>query len=193
MSRPKITEKALLDDLRETAEQVDGGLTINEYNDKGNYPPQTVIRRFDGWNNAKEKADIEVNKPISDKQLLDDLKHVAKTVDGSLTLKEYKKHGNHSPKTFHDRFGSWNKAKKEAGLRVTEAGHTTDYRKHREYRVEALSHALRQLDYALTETKFSSERGKRHPERTLRQARNRIEKVLAEDRRRLDDNGGDGL
>lgn len=53
---------------------------------------------------------------ISKEQVKSDLKKVSSEVDGNLTCEVYKKRGRYGYKTAIRRFGSWNKAKKAAGL-----------------------------------------------------------------------------
>jgi len=127
---------------------------------------------------------------IDDQALLEDLRETAEKVDGDLTMNKYRKHGEHSQHTFERAFGSWNDAKEEAGLETNPSPqHISDaYDTHREFRVEALSNALRQLDYVLEETEFCHHRAvKRKDKKKLRQARNIISKIMCEDERRLDD------
>jgi hypothetical protein len=59
----------------------------------------------------------DVRYNIPPEQLLDDLKEVAgKLGRNTLTLQQYGEMGKFNPKTFHKRFGSWNKALQQAGL-----------------------------------------------------------------------------
>ena len=53
---------------------------------------------------------------VEDKELLDDLVRVYKMVHSNLTKKVYNEHGKYYSSTFEKRFGSWNKAKRKAGI-----------------------------------------------------------------------------
>ncbi|HHS92981.1 MAG TPA: HNH endonuclease [Campylobacterales bacterium] len=56
-------------------------------------------------------------KYFNDEELLNDLKQVAKILDkNKVTQTEYQEYGKFSKSTFHNRFGSWNKALILAGL-----------------------------------------------------------------------------
>lgn len=55
---PQIPDEDLLDDLRDVAATVDGSLTTAEYDERGEYSAQTMIRRFGSWNEAKEAAGL---------------------------------------------------------------------------------------------------------------------------------------
>ena len=58
--------------------------------------------------------------PVSDEELIADLRRVARETEiSSVTLALYKTHGIYDGKTFHRRFGSWNKALLEAGLSIS--------------------------------------------------------------------------
>lgn len=55
-----------------------------------------------------------------DKELLEDLKRVAELLDKkTISQNEYIQKGNFAHDNFYKRFGSWNKALKEAGLPIT--------------------------------------------------------------------------
>lgn len=59
-------------------------------------------------------------KYFSDEQLLEDLRSVAKKLNQkTVGQREYPQHGQFSCKPFMNRFGSWNKALKKAGLDVS--------------------------------------------------------------------------
>ena len=61
-------------------------------------------------------------KKISDETLIEDLRSVAAFFgEQSITLSEYLNHGEYSKKPFLDRWGTWNKAVEQAGLRVNKA------------------------------------------------------------------------
>lgn len=59
-------------------------------------------------------------KKYSDEELLDDLRRCEELVEGTMSSADYDKHGNRSRSMIARRFGSWNDAKKEAGLDYNE-------------------------------------------------------------------------
>lgn len=55
-------------------------------------------------------------------ELLQDLRKTSEKVEGKVSYQDHMKHGEHSPATAQQRFGSWNKAKEAAGLKKTKQG-----------------------------------------------------------------------
>jgi len=56
---------------------------------------------------------------IREEEIIEDMCEAASRVDGPLTVEAHREHGDISPSTAQSRFGSWNAAKKAAGLEVT--------------------------------------------------------------------------
>lgn len=116
------TEEQLIQDLKNTEQQVEGTLTAAEYNDLGNFSARSASNKFGSWNQAKAAADLEISpstgptKNYTDDELLNDLTETAEQIEGKLTAEKYNEHGNHSSATYHQRFGSWSQAKEKAGL-----------------------------------------------------------------------------
>lgn len=76
----------------------------------------------------------------SEEDCIESLKECAEGVNGILMVKNYRS-SNHSPsvKTLENKFGSWNDAKKAAGLEVIEHGQNEDLEKYREKQREDIS------------------------------------------------------
>lgn len=55
----RIDTAKLEEDLKSAAEEVDGGLTTEEYREHGEYSPKTVSSRFGGWNKAKKRVGLK--------------------------------------------------------------------------------------------------------------------------------------
>jgi hypothetical protein len=55
--------------------------------------------------------------PYSDEELLEDLRRVGDEVGHVPSIKEYRQKGQHSDKTYFERFGSWQAAQEAAGYR----------------------------------------------------------------------------
>lgn len=67
------------------------------------------------------KFELRTNaKYFTDEELLEDLKRVAGLLEkDKITQIDYTQYGNFSKSTFHNRFGSWNKALDVAKLKVS--------------------------------------------------------------------------
>ncbi|MFW2525258.1 homing endonuclease associated repeat-containing protein [Aliarcobacter butzleri] len=67
------------------------------------------------------KFELRTNaKYFTDEELIKDLKQVSKSLKKEkITQSDYEEYGNFSKSTFHNRFGSWNKALEAAGLAVS--------------------------------------------------------------------------
>lgn len=112
--------------LRSLAAEIEGPLTIRDVENAPDYPDHTTFeRRFGSWNKAKQAAGL---KPIgkgkagrsptySDEELLDKLRLLDYETDGRLT-KAVVNNAEDCPSesTYRRRFGSWSKAKEEAGI-----------------------------------------------------------------------------
>lgn len=62
----------------------------------------------------------EVHRNITSQELTADLKRTARKLRKKrLSVADYREHGKYSPSTFENRFGTWNKAVKSAGLLPT--------------------------------------------------------------------------
>jgi hypothetical protein len=60
------------------------------------------------------------NAPVSDKELIADLRHVAELLGiEKVTVNQYRQHGEYCPATQECRFGSWNEALCRAGLKIS--------------------------------------------------------------------------
>lgn len=118
----KISDEDLLDELQRLADELGHPPTTAEMDEHGKYSQVTYVHRFDGWNNALETAGLESRgegPEIKRDVLLDDLRRVAETIDGYMTMNEYGEHGRFDPDTYRRRFGSWLDALEEAGLPST--------------------------------------------------------------------------
>ena len=72
--------------------------------------------------NASKESDGRGRPPISEDELLDDLRSVADELGHSPSQDEYNRHGEYSHSTFSDRFGSWTGAQEQAGIEQTTVG-----------------------------------------------------------------------
>ena len=130
--RFKISDIEYLNDLREVANRL-GKKTLKQRDyskDNGaKYNLKSAISRFGNWNTLLNEAGLEGEKSlkgmeygekrIKDEVLIADLVEVANDLNKpNLTIDEYNTHGKFTNVTMGSRFGSWNKAKERAGLKV---------------------------------------------------------------------------
>ena len=120
-----ITDDELLEDIKRVAKELKmESITTAEYmNGGGKYHFSTFIRRFGSWLIALQKCGLSISHTqitsngIKTKDLLDDLQRVSLILEKKTFLSsEYSQYGRFSKNVFFRRFGSWNKALKEAGL-----------------------------------------------------------------------------
>lgn len=114
-------KESILNDLRRVAEVCGDGFSIEDYNKEGNYSSAHVINVFGSWNKAKEKADLKTNaswstRDISDYELNQDLKRVARLVYGPLHRDEYDELGKFSEGTVMRRFDGWSNMREQLEL-----------------------------------------------------------------------------
>lgn len=90
------------------------------------------------------------NKQYSDKELLKDLKEVNDEFDHPVKKREYEEHGKSSTTTIRNRFGSFNDAKRKAGLDFNERGEMNEsvVRKNREEIIDYINEGLRYKEIA---------------------------------------------
>jgi hypothetical protein len=156
----KITTDDLLSDLEEVAEQVGGTPSKPDYEKHGNYGTTTIERRFGTWNEAVAAVGFVPNssrQPVTNEELVSDLKRVAEQVGGTPRRQDYEKHGNYGVSTIERRFGTWNEAVAAIGFEPNTAGTIISN--------EELIADLRRVASELDRTPFSAEydeRGKYH-------------------------------
>jgi hypothetical protein len=127
-----VPDSELIADLKRVANELQkNSVSCGEYSIRGRFHRGTFSKRFGSWSKAVEKAGLvksprNINK-ISDEELLNDLKLVAKQLQKSCIIRdEYAEHGKFAPPNFRKRFGSWNKALDKAGLERTRNFDTTE-------------------------------------------------------------------
>ncbi|MFB6157334.1 MAG: homing endonuclease associated repeat-containing protein [Haloferacaceae archaeon] len=124
---PRHDRAELLADLRRVDGLTSGALSEREYAAHGEFGVTTFRRRFGSWNAAKREAGLRTREAgrIDEERLLADLRRVARSVEGTVTKRAYDDRGEFGVTTFHRRFGSWNAAKREAGLETERGERTT--------------------------------------------------------------------
>ena len=109
-----ISNKELIEDLQRVAKIISPQkLTHKEYKKFGTYGNQTIIRNLGGWNNALEKAalEISINQTISEEELFQNLKEVwIKLGQQPSAIHMKKSISKYSGWRYADKYGSWRKA-----------------------------------------------------------------------------------
>ncbi|MGZ3756959.1 MAG: homing endonuclease associated repeat-containing protein [Mucilaginibacter sp.] len=107
-------EQELLNDLKTVALKLGkNSLTKAEYDIPGKYGSSTILRRFGGWNNALQKAGLEITLSlnISDSELFENIEEVWIGLGRQPKYNEIKKPlSKYSTGPYESRFGTWRKA-----------------------------------------------------------------------------------
>jgi hypothetical protein len=108
----------LLDDLRRVARELGRSPTTTEYADRGNWTPPTLYIRFGSWDDTLSAAGLGPTgyKPPRE-DLLSDIRRVCDEVGHPPSRDEYREHGEYPYQAVATRFGSWDGALLDAGLR----------------------------------------------------------------------------
>jgi len=124
--RQGLPDEVLLEDLRAASERVGGMyLSYEKYRSYSlkQFSEKTYTRRFGSWINALVKAGLKSDrnrddaKRIQDSEIIKDIVKVFEAVKGeTLTSVQFKEMGSCSLNTVIERFGSWSKALKAAGI-----------------------------------------------------------------------------
>jgi hypothetical protein len=117
-----------LENLIELAEQLCHSPSQDEMNEKGEHCSKTYNDRFGSWNNAKKAAGLDIRNPgenrskpgrdpIPEKDLLGELNRLAEDLGDTPGIRDMDASGEYCSEVYERRFGSWNNALREAGLR----------------------------------------------------------------------------
>ncbi len=110
----EIREEVLLADLKRVSEELNNpNISVNDYGIHGKYTAETMRARFGSWNNAKEKANLEINikKNITDIDLFNNILEIWTKLGrqpkfGEMIAPNSLFHGA----TYGRKFGSWKNA-----------------------------------------------------------------------------------
>lgn len=113
-----ISRGALLDELRQLADDVDRSPRISDMNDHGQYSSQVYMKRFDSWNEALNDAGLTPNQPEkADKDsLMEELKRLSSDLGRTPKIEHMNEKGKFSVRPYRRAFGSWDSAIQAAGL-----------------------------------------------------------------------------
>ncbi len=110
----KGTDQELLDDIKRVASQLGlPSLTTKDYDENGKYASSTISKRFRNWNNALEKAGLEISyiPSISINELFENLESIWIKLGRQPTRREMKKPlSKYSEGAYVRKFGSWTKS-----------------------------------------------------------------------------------
>lgn len=114
------SDEELLADVKRVARTLKSStLGRNQYTTHGRFNGDNIAKRFGGWKNALELAGLSSPQrpPVTDAELLDDLRAVAKRLGtDTLSMEQYKSVGQFSEHPFREKFGTWSAAIRRAGL-----------------------------------------------------------------------------
>lgn len=117
----KIPKEELLSELTRLSAKLNESPSAQQMNTHGKYWASTYKRRFGSWNAAIEEAGLEPQsrlpeQPISEEELLKELKRVAEERDEPPSYQDMETEGKFAPRTYIRHFGSWNAAVEAAGF-----------------------------------------------------------------------------
>jgi hypothetical protein len=123
------SDEAILNEIRRVAQVVrHPTLSRTEFRKHSRVSPTTISRRFGGWEKALAVAGLgsrfdASNKPISEDEVVAELQRVAKLLAvQSVSREQFNAHARFTDDTVRNRFGSWHKAMKAAGLLTNALG-----------------------------------------------------------------------
>jgi len=133
---PSIPKQDLIDELLRLADELGQSPTGDDMGEVGRYSLIPYKNAFGTWNNAKREVGLAVTeppKPLSDDELLDELRRLASELGTTPTAGQMNRH-EETPHvcTYQQRFGYWDEAVKAAGLDPNVRGGTASSRGHSE-------------------------------------------------------------
>jgi len=117
------TKEKIAEEINRISQEHCGGdsPTVREFNEYSPFPKDWHRKRIGSWNEALEYASLEANQTkeainLSDQDLLEHIEELANKLDRVPTSDDVDEIGKVTCQTYQNRFGSWNKAVKEAGF-----------------------------------------------------------------------------
>lgn len=126
----KITEEELIRELQSVSELLGHPPTPKEYEKYAPYSKSVYGDRFGNWSNALEEAGLDVpdnSRAIPKQKLLDDFERVGRNIGRTPTANDMEKHGEYSPSTYGDAFGTWSEMVDVSTLDPWEMGSGEDH------------------------------------------------------------------
>lgn len=115
-----VPREDLIDELEQVTEELGKPPTTEEMKEHGCYGVSTYSNEFETWNEALKTAGVGTNKEkgVPGSDLLVELHWLDQNVEGGLTASHMRRMGKFSVGTYSRRFGSWNDALREAGIKL---------------------------------------------------------------------------
>lgn len=113
----RISDEALLEAIRDLADQLGHVPTASEMDAQGAYSQRTCANRFGTWASAVTQAGFEpAGKPkIDTPELLAEIDRLASKLGHPPTVDEMNSDGQYHVATYYEHFESWRQAKRRAG------------------------------------------------------------------------------
>lgn len=130
--RMSIPHNELLAEMRRVASRLDSQiLTKEQFEELGEFSPETIVRTFGSWTAGLKAAGLEVSDSyrgrVSEEELFDNLAYVWEALGRQPKRDEVESPlSKHSGKTYAKRFGSWRKALEAFVSAANEDRGTTD-------------------------------------------------------------------
>jgi len=134
----EVAKEKVLQDLKKTAEKVDGPLTLEEYKEHGEYSAWHFrgSDKFDNFNSAKDKIGLEyADKNIAEEEIKKELIRLKKE-HGRITNQVIRKYGKISRGVLWSKFNGLEDACEKLGVEKGEYSPENDYRKWENYIIE---------------------------------------------------------
>ena len=108
------SDEELISDMKQVAAFLDKNtLTIDDYNQYGNFHATTLTRRFGSWFTCLNKAGLQMSRSIigiSDEDLYEEIERVWVQLGKQPSYSQMRDHSRYSIGTYEKRFGGWRRA-----------------------------------------------------------------------------------
>jgi len=112
-----LSKPELLKNLQEFADEIGKRPTTREMNEEGPHSRDTYVKHFGSWNEALEAAGFDTSVRYSSMALLNDLTDLEDQLGHRPTTTEMNELSRYNSGVYRDRFGSWDEACSEAGVK----------------------------------------------------------------------------
>ena len=123
----KPSKQEIIDKMKHISKKYDGSgydsyMSQQDFLEETGYTYPEFAQHFESWNEARKAANLPEKYAsrvkYSREELINQLKEASGQVEGSLTFEKFKEMSEREigTRTIQTRFGSWSKAKQEAGI-----------------------------------------------------------------------------
>ena len=106
-----VSDSELINDLKRVAEKLNKEtITIDDYNQYGEFHATTLTRRFKSWFKCLELANLKMSRSalnISNESLFEDIERVWILLGKQPSYQDMSKHSQYSMGTYEKRFNGW--------------------------------------------------------------------------------------